>query len=120
MLGGRQNGKDVKRRKRCMQKESQPTSPPKATECRSQREKMVIVHPDDIRRTQQWEKLAGKRLVDTAIHVIVVTTPLDSAGKAVQQRPQSLITKAAVKGRDLLFSQIHGCKFNWSNGVSVD
>ena len=89
-----------------MQEESQPDPLRPLPQQAAERDQVVVVHPDQVARTQQGGQSVGELLVHRHVGFEILPAELGQAGPPVQQRPQRavgepLIVATEQRGRDI-------------------
>jgi hypothetical protein len=83
-------------RERNMQEKSDPVGDPEFAQLRAQRDEVIVVHPDDVVRTQQRKQRFGEIGVDALVASERGPAELDQAKPVMAERPERAVGVADI------------------------
>ena len=104
----RQRLHQVGRGHRHVQEEADLAAEAAFAQQRTQRDQVVVVHPDGVVLVQHRRQLLGEQRVDLAVALAGGAVVVHQVQAEVQQRPQRAVGEAVVVGVQVRLGQVHG------------
>ena len=103
----REDGEDLRGGERRMEEEANLALPSHSTQFRTQRNQVIVLHPDGVAASKEGVEALGETTIDASISAIGVMAKVDEIGEGVQERPESAVGKDGVEEIDLVCGEVH-------------
>ena len=89
-----------------MKEKADPVLMPALAQCLGERNQMIVMHPDEVIRPQDFVQFAREMIIDTQITTQIPARELGEINSIMQDRPEHAIREAIVVFAVVLFGEI--------------